>query len=476
VERAPRPGGLEVAAFFGLLGALLLGNAVVPTWLRAHHFGFSNYDLGIYSQALARLAIDPPNPWLSGRQIHLFNDHVDPILFLVAPFTWRWPAVEVALVAEALFALLALVPLAWLAREGRLSRTAWWLLGALLVLDVGVTQGLTFPAHPTTWAMAPLALLLAALLLERWRVALLALVLLLACKEEFPFVGLALVPYAWKRAPRWVAWSFGSLSAVWGILALAVRPWLLGPVESEHAATPFRGLEQGLGAFLALRFAPHQLAAMGNLLAAFLPLAVCLAWKRWRGERAPDGAGWLFLALAPLLGIRFLSMAWQAHYAAVVVAGGVLGLAALLGTRPVPRWVAAATVVLLIAGNEPFLRRTARVLGGQHGWGGSADCPDAPGRVDAVARAIERVRAAPGPLLVSGNLLPWLAERGDVVAYGGEPEGFDPSTVLLEAPTCGDTWGQPTPAREAAWRAAHERTARAVLADDAFVYAATFAR
>lgn len=30
-----------------------------------------------------------------------------------------------------------------------------------------------------------------------------------------------------------------------------------------------------------------------------------------------------------------LSMAWQAHYAAVVVAGGVLGLAALLGTRPV---------------------------------------------------------------------------------------------------------------------------------------------
>ena len=85
----------------------------IPTWLRARSFGFSNYDLGIYSQALGRLALDPPNPWLSGRQIHVFNDHFDPILFLVAPFARLFHAVEVGLVVEGLCALLALLPLAW---------------------------------------------------------------------------------------------------------------------------------------------------------------------------------------------------------------------------------------------------------------------------------------------------------------------------------------------------------------------------
>ena len=163
----------------------------IPTWLRARAFGFSNYDLGIYSQALARLARDPPNPWLSGRQLHLFNDHFDPILFLVAPFARVFPAVQVGLFVEALCALLALLPLAWLAGEGKLTLRALWLLGGVLALHPGVTQAMGFPFHPTAWAMAPMAWLIAALALERWGIAFLALLLLFSCKEEFPFAGLA---------------------------------------------------------------------------------------------------------------------------------------------------------------------------------------------------------------------------------------------------------------------------------------------
>jgi hypothetical protein len=111
-----------------------------PTWLRARAFGFSNYDFGIYSQAVARLALDPPNPWLSGRQLYVFNDHFDPILFLTLPFARVFPAPQVGLITEALCALLALAPLAWLARAGRIAPRTTWLLGGLMSLGIGVTQ------------------------------------------------------------------------------------------------------------------------------------------------------------------------------------------------------------------------------------------------------------------------------------------------------------------------------------------------
>ncbi len=442
----------------------------LPTWLRARGFGFSNYDLGIYSQALARLAVDPPNPWLSGRQIHLFNDHFDPVLFLVAPFTRIFPAVQVGLFVEGLCALLALWPLAWLAHGGKLSLRALWMFGGVLTLHPGVTQGLGFPFHPTVWAMAPMAWLLAALLLERWRIALVALVLLLACKEEFPFVGLALSPLVFVRAPRRMAWAFGSISAAWGLFALVLRPRLLGEVM-PYASLPFRGLEDGLGAFLSTRLSRPALAAMGDLIVSFVPLLLWVGWERWK-KRAPLPM-WLFAAVVPMLGIRFLSVAWRDHYAAVVVAAAVLAFAAIVQTRVVPWVVVIATLLLVLINGESLIKRDVKSFTGVQGWAASAGCDDVPGRTQAVRAALERVRPMKGPLFVSGNLVPWLAERDDVYAFGGpQPDSITPRMVVMEVPPCGDTWARSLLERQeifARWKA---RGDLKVIVDDAFVFAA----
>lgn len=438
----------------------------LPTWLRAHHYAFSNYDFGIYSQALARLALDPPNPWLSGRQIHLFNDHLDPILFVVAPFTRWFPAANVGLVMEGLCAVLTLLPLGWLQYEGRLAPRSTWFLGALLTLNVGVSQALGFPFHPTTWAMAPMAWLLAALITSRWKTALWALLLLLACKEEFPFVGLALVPYVFRRGPRGLAWTWFALSVGWALAAFVVRPVVLGEVM-PYASQPFR-------AGLLERFAPAVLAGAGDLLVAFVPLALWLEWSRRRsGQPMPDQPRWLALALVPMFGIRLLAMAWRDHYGAVFATALVFVLAGWLGKRLVPpRWVVVSTVALLLLTNEANLRRGVKVLRGEQGWGASTGCSDASGRAEAIGRALELSRAAPGPLVVSGNLLPWLAARGDVYAFGG-PQGdaVQPMSVLLERPPCGDTWAQPLEAREAQWKAA--RALGRVIVEDEFVLLVT---
>lgn len=440
----------------------------VPTWLRARGFGFSNYDFGIYSQAVARLALDPPNPWLSGRQLFVFNDHFDPILFLTLPFARVFPAAQVGLITEALCALLALAPLAWLAHEGRIAPRTTWLLGGLMSLGIGVTQALGFPFHPTTWAMAPMAWLLAALWLERWAVSLVALVVLFACKEEFPFVGLALIPYLFFRAPRRFTWGVLALSLAWGLFAFVLRPRLFGQVM-PYASVPFRGLEDGLGVFLAMRFSPSVLAGAGDLIVAFVPLLAWLGWQFKKGERPAPRVGWLLFALVPMLGIRFLAMAWREHYGAVVVAAAVMGLAAVIGKRTLPTWVLISTLLLLALTNEQVLRRDFKSLTHAQGWAASSGCIDGPERISAVARGVELVRHAPGPLFVSGNLLPWLAERDDVYAFGGpQPASIVPRTVLIERPPCGDTWAQSLSEREAllvSWE--RREDVRVVLSDEA---------
>jgi uncharacterized membrane protein len=425
--------------------SLQLALVTLPTWFRAHGFGYSNFDFGIYSQALAHLSTNAPNPWLSGRQIHVFNDHFDPILIFPAFFTRFLPAAEVGLLTEGLCAGLSLVPLAWLAREERLSQSAVWLCGALLTFHLGVTRALGFPFHPTTWAMAPMAWLMASLILERWRIAWVALVLLMACKEEFPFVGLALSVYVFLRAPRRWAWAFLATSVSWGFAALILRPRLLGDVM-PYATQPFQGWSQDVGAFLMQRLTAPTLTDIGNLVVAFIPPWAYVLTRR----QYPTHLTWLMAALAPMLAIRFLARAWGDHYGAVVVSALVFSLAALLGQQRIPQWVIALTILVLGLTNESLLRRDVRALLGTQRWASSAGCTDSPERQTAVAAAVSTMRSAPGPLLVSGNLVPWLAERSDVYAFGGpQPLGLVPRSVLLERPPCGDTWGMPLAAREA---------------------------
>ncbi len=468
-----RPRLSSLALWFACWAGLQVVLIAVPTWLRAHHFAFSNYDLGIYSQALARLALDPPNPWLSGRQLFLFNDHFDPILFVVAPFTRWFAAVNVGLVMEALCASLALLPLAWLRREGRLSSEGLWFLGPLLALNVGVSQALGFPFHPTTWAMAPLAWLLAALTLSRWKTALFALVLLFTFKEEFPFVGLALFAYVFRRGPRPIAWAWLVVSVGWALFVFVLRPKLFGEVM-PYASVPFRGAEDGVVAFVTSRLSPGVLAGAGDLFVAFLPTLAWLEWTRRKAKQPlADQPKWLGLVLVPMLGIRLLAMAWRDHYGAVVTTAVVFLLAGWMAKRLVPpRWVVVATVALLLLTNESLLRRSVKSLRGEQGWGASSGCVDAVGRREALSQALELTKAAPGPVFVSGNLLPWLAERNDVYAFGG-PQGAKvvPNSLVLERPPCGDTWGQSLDEREAQWRAA--LLFGRVIVEDEFVLVVT---
>jgi hypothetical protein len=409
--------------------AIFVGVGLAPVWLKAAHYCFGEYDFGIYGQGLARLSWSDPNPWLPGRQIFLFADHFDPVLWLALPAADGFGPRAGGLITETLFVLLSAAPLIWLVRKGNLSRRAASLLSVLLLCNAGTLSALAFPFHPTTWAIFPWMLLIASLRRRSWPVCILALLLLFACKEEFPFVGLVLASLLWMRGDRRWATGVSALSLTWLLAAFVVRPQLLGPTH-PYARHLFEGLLDHPGQYLLARIATPHLWQLGLIALPAIPLLVtCIR----EGRRLV----WLPLVLmAPPLAIRFLGDAWRHHYGAVIVAGLVGTLVFWIQDAEIPRWLIAATLALVIVSNVGPIDEARRVLSAREPrW-----CPGDSARLEALNGSLTIARNLPGALLIEGNLLPALVERSDAFMLFGPSSGATFQSVLVEKPPHGDTW------------------------------------
>ncbi|MBZ4421932.1 DUF2079 domain-containing protein [Myxococcus sp. RHSTA-1-4] len=455
-------GALGLATPF-LLWAVLV---VLPVWLQAAHLCFAYYDLGIYTHALARLSLEDPNPWLSARQVHIFNDHFDPVLWLARPLVSVLSPMWAALVAEALLVLLATAPLLWLHLRGTLDRASTALLCALLLLSPSAVGAVMYPVHPTTWSMLPLVLLGVAFFLRKNVLLLASLLLLFACKEEFPFAGLMLAVALWLRGDRRLALGVVALSVAWLGFVYGVRPRWMGP-SVDYSARLTQGLDEGLIRYVAVRLAPRHISRVGTFALLFVPLAI---WA-WRERLRPQWT-WL-LVLLPMLGIRFLGMAWRHQYGAPLVAVAVVALLPLFLARRPPAWVLVTTSLLLVSTNESNLRPLVRTLASPAAH--PPRCPGDAGRLASVRRALDVLSThREGKVLLGSNLVTPLVSRDEVYSVGGpQPRGewvYD--WVLVEKPPMGDTYPvsvEELQAHLARWRA---QEGAEILIDDSHVFLA----
>ena len=465
------PGAGRARRIIGVLGLALpfviwAVLVVAPIWLQSLHGCFSHYDLGIYTQALARLSLDDPNPWLSARQIRIFNDHFDPILWLARPLVEVMSPMWAALVAEALIVLLSAVPLLWLHVRGHLDRVSTALLCMLLLLSPSTVDAVMFPIHPTTWSMLPFMLLGLAFHFRKNALLVASLVLLFACKEEFPYVGIMLAVALWLRGDRRLAVGVAVLAVVWLAFVIGVRP-RFGPVV-DYGERLKRGLQAGFGPFLAERFSPRQLSRVGTLLLLFLPFGI---WA-WRERLKPDWK-WL-LVLLPMLGIRFLGMAWRHQYGAPVIAALVVAMVPLLlARRRPPAWVLVLTSVLLITTNESNLKQLVRTLASPSTY--PTMCPGNEARLASVERAVEYLAThREGKALLGGNLVTPLASRDEVYTVGGPQSDLNLvyDWVLVEVPPLGNI--QPVPPEYMAGLVARWRATEGaeIVIDDGHVFLA----
>lgn len=440
---------------------LLTVTLLVPVWLTTALHRYHNYDLGIFAQALASIRPGNLNPFLPAINLRLFNDHFDPILLLVAPLTTVLEPAYAALLAEHVLVLLSPLPLVVMFRRSEYSPLLAVAITYLL-FNRGMLSALSYPVHPTTWAAFFMVLAGAILLRGRlvWLPA--TAVLLMACKEEFPFVVLVLGLGVLVQGRRRWGSALAILALAWIAGVFLLRPALLGPTQ-EYASRILKPMvEAPLTTLLNRLTTLGEAKRFGQTLFPLVPLLYAL----WRGRIAPN---WIFLAAGlPLLAIRLIAGAWNFHYLAPVAP--LLLLALFRGHGTPLRWRHASLCILavFVAGVGPLAKglRTYVHVAELRGP-----------RMAAVNGArMHLLEHSEGAALVQGNLTPLLARRGQVYQIGGVQPDREYRFVMAEMPPGGDPWPlthAQIARRVAGWRQDPRVT---VLVDDEYVFLAEFSR
>jgi hypothetical protein len=441
----------------GLFLLAIVSTFILLVWAPAEilfsNYCFNNYDLGIYAQAIHRLSLSDPNPWLSVRNIHLFNDHFDPILFLVTPFKGLTSPPLLAIRTEMLIALAGIIPLAVLAYRKTLSLVGFVFSACFLLFSPVVVDAYFYPVHPGTWAILPLVCTLALLNSERWRTAALFFVLALLCKEEFPFVGFAVAAALWIQRKRPAAFAFAALSLVWAVFTFVIRPRLIGP------SPQYTGAVSGIAGVSVLTNPREFFSVAQRLLWLFLPLLplTFVAWKENRKLRTfllpmlPALA-----ALGTLFAVRAVGGWWFSHRSAPLAAAALFCVVPFLNSdfkASKRTWM--LTFFLLFAVALAPIQQGFRAYTGRPY---QPYCPDNFDRKQALGAAREVFRTLPsGPALIQGNLLPFMLERPDVTHLGASiVNDSDADFLFVETPPGGDAWplrSSELEARVRAWRA-----------------------
>lgn len=121
------------------------------------HNCFHATDFGIYQQAIYEIAdFKSFNPFLTIRNVHIFNDHFDPVIYLAIPFTWISNFHPVGLI---LFELLIFAFFIFLIYRLTPYKKYFPVLFLLLLTTKAYLSGILYPIHPSAWSVIPIFLM-----------------------------------------------------------------------------------------------------------------------------------------------------------------------------------------------------------------------------------------------------------------------------------------------------------------------------
>ncbi len=214
-----------------VISGFLLLVILIANIKRAMNGELFTYDYGIYQQGVFELASGTLNPFMSVRDIKLWNDHFMPILFLAVPWVWLWGFSTVAMIAfEWLwFAIAALVTFS-LVRNKKIEVQVISLI--FLLFAKGILSGLHFAIHPGVWSAPVWILLCYNLAKERWKSVLLYSFCLIFFRESFTFGIITLTTMMAildKERKRSLALLLFCLA--YALFVFVLRKHVLGPVE-----------------------------------------------------------------------------------------------------------------------------------------------------------------------------------------------------------------------------------------------------
>lgn len=426
-------------------------------------FCFNNYDLGIYGQALTLLSLENLNPFLSTRDIRIFNDHFDPILFFIAPLTKLLEPSLLAIRVEMVCIVLASFAPIWIWGIRLISKFQMLAVFFVILFSPMTLMAAFYPSHPGTWALAPLAWLLASIYARKDRLAVTMLVLLLLCKEEFPIVGGLLGAILIQQNRRRLGLSIFLISTVWSFGVFFLRPIFLGKSDYYTSAIMTANGVTGVGASTWLF--PLSKA----LFWVFMPILILRAHKNFRFNSLRNDS-WLQVCLPIvflLVAIRIVGGYWGNHRAAPLAA--LAGFMVIGADNPVSKSLRARKLlfcVFVLAMAAPFLELGSRT------WRDKPfkkHCPASPGRIAALNEVTSYLYSVGSTrVLAGGNILPHLVNVPGVAQIGAtKADNF--RFFIVEKYDYRNTWpisSEEMNQIEDAWR---KRPSVRVLRDDQHV-------
>lgn len=280
-------------------------------------------DFAIYQQAIFDIAAGISfNPYLSIRDLNIFNDHFDPILILAAPFARVFNYRPESLIIFEFLWFAALLSFAWLKSKSMPFKYRVMVLTCIL-FSKGLLSGLTFPIHPSTWAMLPAFLIAYYLCTENKRGVVLSALLLCFFRESFPFAVIALGVSLFILNKRWrnvglLIFSFGSLFQIFNYV---LRPMLLGEVMNYGGYV----LNENMFSMLM----NNDYIPLIKILYPFIPILLFAVYKL-RHKIINDPIIHVLAFISPLLAIHIITGKFHFQYGAQFSAP----LLAVIGFHP----------------------------------------------------------------------------------------------------------------------------------------------
>ncbi len=298
----------------------------------------TSWDLGIFTEYVKQYAnLKAPIVDIRAPGFDLLGDHFHPIVALIAPFFRLFPSPVTLLVAQALLAGVAVLPVSQVGRELLGNATGRSIAGAF-GLSWGLQQMANYDFHEIAFAVPLLAFSLSAMVRGRTRAAVLWALPLVFVKEDQGFTVLAIgliLAFGYRRyGPGLLLQCWGLF---WSLLAIMVIIPHFNPQHTYHYWTEAGAFNPVGGHF--------SVSAMWSTLSdgasTKLPtLAMILLPTAFIALRSP-----LVLAAVPSLALRAINTnpsywgtSW--HYNAtvmpIVFIAAIDGIARIRARRHIP--------------------------------------------------------------------------------------------------------------------------------------------
>ncbi|MCY4524548.1 MAG: DUF2079 domain-containing protein [Halobacteriovoraceae bacterium] len=315
-------GGLLFFAIF----LILAGNL-----FRVFHNCFNNYDLGIYHQAILELGKGDLNPYLTVRNIKIFNDHFDPVIFLAAFFVRLFGnAPEGTIIFEFLWYLGFLFLLAISIYKNNLVEKNWKIKTILLIIWMavypkGLLSGLIYPVHPTVWSIVPLFFICKYVKEQNFKGLILSSIALCFFKEIFPPALIIFSFYYALRKNRPYFFSLFSIGIMGTFFCFYLRPLWFGEIY------PYNQIifsADSFGQWFSKTFLKRSHTGIFKLLYPFIIPFYLLYKEEIKKEGFKHFSIPLLFLILPLLGLHFIAGKFFFHYKALIV-GPLLAILSL---------------------------------------------------------------------------------------------------------------------------------------------------